>query len=90
MSRKQEHNAININGLDMPYSVMLSGSRIELIGNDKMFIEGKYTIVEYTSELVKLKLAKKNLLILGQKLMLGSVESDGFFISGNILNIQFE
>lgn len=90
MGKRQEMNAVNINNSDMPYSVLLNGSRIEIIGNGKMFIEGKYKIIEYTSELVKLKLSKKNLVILGEKLQIGSVEREGFIIMGKILNIQFE
>lgn len=90
MHKKQEQNTFNINNSDMPYPVLINGSRIELIGNTKMFIEGKYMIIEYSSELVKFKLAKKNLLIIGQKLLLNNVESEGFIVTGNIVSIQFE
>lgn len=90
MNKKQRYNIDELNNSDIPYSVMFNGSRIEILGNSKMFVEGKYSIKEYNSESIKLKLSKMNLLIFGEKLMLGSVEQDGFLITGNILNIQFE
>ena len=89
-SRKSNNGITDYNRSDIPYSIMFSGSHIEFFGNTRMIVEGKYLILEYSSQVVKVKLSKKILMISGDSLLLGNVDVESFVLTGNILSINFE
>lgn len=80
----------SLNKSDVPYNMLSKNSYIELFGNSKMSIEGRYSIQEYTEEFIKLKLGKSTLLVYGRSLGLHNVNSEGFAITGKISQIEFE
>lgn len=81
---------LNFNKSDIPYAMMSKNAYIELFGNSKMFVEGKYSILEYSEEFIKLKLGKNNMQVYGNSLMLHNVNAEGFIITGKISQIDFE
>lgn len=81
---------IDLSRSDVPYSVLYGGTHIEMFGNTKMTFEGKYTILEYSAEMLKIKLNKHTLNILGTGLTLSNVESGAFLLTGSVSNIEFE
>ncbi len=81
---------ININNKDVPYPLLYGGSRIEIFGNKKIHFDGSYKIIEYTSEILKIKKGKTNITFTGNSLLIGNVEKNSFLLTGEILNISFE
>lgn len=94
MSGKKRASSMNekidLSRSDVPYSVLYGGTHIEMFGNSKMTFEGKYTILEYSSEMLKIKLNKHTLNISGTELTLSNVESGAFLLTGNVSRIEFE
>ena len=94
MARKKQSSnmdaKIDLNKSDVPYSVLYGTTHIEMFGNRKISFEGKYTILEYSSELLKLKLNKQTLNISGTDLALSNVESGAFLLTGRVLSIEFD
>ena len=80
----------SLNKSDVPYNLLSKRPYIELFGNSKMSIEGRYSIQEYTEEFIKLKLGKSTLLVYGRSLGLHNVTFEGFAITGKISQIEFE
>lgn len=83
-------NRVDVNRSDVPYSVLCGGFHIEIFGNTKFEFEGKYTILEYTENLLKVRANKRTFNILGSKLALNNVENSSFMVTGIITNIEFE
>ncbi len=81
---------IDLSRADVPYSVLYGGTHIEMFGNSKVTFEGKYTILEYSAEMLKIKLNKYTLNICGTGLTLSNVESSAFLLTGNVTSIEFE
>lgn len=81
---------ININNNDVPYPLLCGGSIMEVFDNKKIHFDGNYKIVEYTSEILKIKKGKTNITFTGNTLKIGNVEKNSFLLTGEILNILFE
>ncbi|MEE0929080.1 MAG: YabP/YqfC family sporulation protein [Acutalibacteraceae bacterium] len=93
MNKKSNGNlpqdALSINKLDVPFPLIYGGSHIELFGNTKLSFEGKYRIIEYTTENLKLKISKQELNICGANLSLSNLQNGSFLLTGSILSIEF-
>ena len=81
---------INLNNAELPFASLSNNAHIELFGNTRMLIEGKYLITEYSEELIKIKLLKQSLLVFGSAIMLCSVEKSSLMISGKFSRFEFE
>jgi sporulation protein YqfC len=81
---------IDLNNSDVPYGMLFGGAHIEMFGNNKIVFEGRYTILEYTPELLKIKMYKRTLIVMGNQLTLSNVESGRFLLTGNVISIEFE
>lgn len=84
------NDRVNLNRSDIPFSLLKSGYYIELLGNSKVLIEGKYTILEYKDDFLKLKAGRQPIEIFGKDLTLSNVRNDGCHVLGTISQIQFE
>lgn len=80
---------LNINRSDVPFPVLYGGVHIEMFGNRKMSLEGKYSIMEYTTEMLKVKLSKQTLTVMGAELSLCNVEKEAFLLTGKVSVIEF-
>ena len=83
-------NGIDINANDVPYQMLYGGAHIEIFGNKRISFDGAYKIVEYTTELLKLKKGKGYILIEGMNLAISNVQRESFILTGNIKGIMFE
>ena len=81
---------IDINRSDVLYSMLYGGSHIEMFGNNKMIFEGRYKILEYTEDILKIRLNKNNVNIIGTELSISNVENGSFMLTGIISDISFE
>jgi sporulation protein YqfC len=78
------------NLLEIPDDIVLDLPRITLLGNMQMLIENHKGIIEYTSELVRVRLNRKELIISGIALSLGNLQTEELIIEGEITGICFE
>lgn len=81
---------IDINKNDVPYPLLCGGSRIEIFGNKKIHFDGSYKIIEYSSDILKIKKGKSNITFSGTSLAIGNVEKSSFLLTGTIMSIVFE
>lgn len=84
----QSDAKVNLEKSDIPFSIF-SSPHIEMFGNNKIQFEGKYSIMEYTTNFLKIKLSKYTLDIIGSELALNNVETGGFLLTGNVAEIKF-
>ena len=75
---------------DVPFSSFTSSGRLELFGNKRMNFEGKYYIVEYNEQLIKVKSGRKYLVVAGEGINLANVYENGFTLSGTFASLTFE
>ena len=86
---KLESN-LSVGKQDVPYQMLGSAMHIEMFVNYKLCFEGKYNILEYTGELVKIK-SKKNVLVFsGVNLNISNIQKTSFLLSGKITSLVFE
>ncbi len=90
--RKDENfeEPINLNNGDLSFSSLSSNARIELFGNLRMILEGKYSILEYSEELIKIKLTRQSMLVFGRNIIICNAENNALLISGVFSRIEFE
>lgn len=82
---------INISKSDLPFASLTNGPHIELFGNARMSFEGKYTITEYSEEMLRIKFGRqKTMTVLGASIMLSNVENGVFLLTGRFSSIEFE
>ncbi len=81
---------LNLNRADLPIASLFGSPHIELFGNHKMSLEGKYSILEYSEEDMKIKLSKQIVSVFGSGIMLSSLECGSFTITGKFSRIEFE
>lgn len=65
-------------------------TRIEIIGNSKIIIEGCYGILEYSDEFIKVNMPKGFLQITGLKLEICVMQERSITVEGIIAAIEFE
>lgn len=65
-------------------------TRIEIIGDKRIFIEGCYGIHEYTQESIKINMPKGTLLIMGANLEICLMQERGITVEGKIISLEFE
>lgn len=78
------------NLLEIPDDIVLDLPRITLLGNMQMLIENHKGIIEYTGELVRIRLNRKELIISGIGLSLGNLQAEELIIEGEITGLNFE
>ena len=83
-------NDININANDVPYQMLYGGTHIEVLGNKRISFDVTYKIVEYTTEILKIKKGRGYILIEGINLVISNVQIESFLLTGNIKAIIFE
>lgn len=83
-------NNLSVGKQDVPYQMLGNTMHIEMFGNKKICFEGKYNILEYTSELVKIKCQKNLLIFSGINLNISNIQKTSFLLSGKINSLVFE
>lgn len=68
----------------------IGSTRIEMIDNKRMVIEGCYGINEYAAEYIKINLPKGTLTVFGIDLQLSLMREKNITLEGKISSIEFE
>lgn len=74
---------------ELPYLAVGNQIHIEMFSNKRLVIDGSFSVLEYASELICLKLKKGVLNIMGRELCINSVTEDHIFIIGEIIDLEF-
>ena len=81
---------IDVNNQDVPFQMFSGGARIEILGNNRIEFEGKYKILEYNCEQLKIKRAKGGLTVLGKNITISNLQKFAFCLTGDIDSVVFE
>ena len=76
--------------LSIPKDVIAGQPMIHMTGNHSIRVCNYRSVAEYTTEGICLSLGKKNMVILGNDLLIESLRKEEIIIVGNISNISFE
>lgn len=80
----------NLSASDKPQSPnFLSTSRIEMIGNNILTLEGCHGVIEYTDAYIKLRLSKGYLILCGNMLDITIFENKLISIKGSFSSVEF-
>lgn len=76
--------------LELPKELTLGYSKITMIGNSSIFVEGYKSIVEYFDNYIKIKANKLYISIDGKSLDLKEMTDDELVIDGIIDNVSYQ
>ena len=82
-------DSVDIKNSDVVYPFRGSDMHIEIFSTGKLVYEGRYSVLEYQTEFISFRIAKRNLNISGERLRLKNVSVQTFTVIGNILSIEF-
>ncbi len=74
---------------DVPFSAMGNNLHIELLGNNRLSLDGEFLVIEYTEETVKLKMKKGFIQIYGARLIINNINDENLLITGKIISLEF-
>jgi sporulation protein YqfC len=86
INRKIRKMAVDL--FDLPQDVVYNLPRLTMIGDRQLFIENHRGVLHFSSELLRLSLAKGELEISGKELTIRSIWSEEVFVEGRIGNIS--
>ena len=75
--------------LNLPDEITYSLTKITMLENNEIYIEGKNKIVDYYSNYIKVQLDKMFILIMGNNLEIGDISDEDVLISGEISSIEY-
>lgn len=89
-NEKNSEGYIDVNNQDVPFQMFSGGAHIEIFGNNRIEFEGKYKILEYNCEQLKIKRTKGCLTVLGKNISISNLQKFAFCLTGDIDSIVFE
>lgn len=75
--------------LDIPEDVTTDVSRVTILGREELLVENHGGIIEYTGDLLRLRIVEGELCIRGKELMLGTIEAEQVRVTGRIVAVQY-
>ncbi|MDF2502056.1 MAG: sporulation protein YqfC [Anaerosporomusa subterranea] len=75
--------------LELPQDIVLDLPRMTMLGNIQMLVENHKGIIEYTPELVRIRLKQGELVINGSDLVLGNLQAEQILVEGTMSEIRF-
>lgn len=75
--------------LEIPQDIILDLPRITMLGNIQLLIENHRGIIEYTPELVRVKLKQGELAIHGTDLILGNLQPEQLLVEGVLTEVRY-
>ena len=76
--------------LEIPQDIVLDLPRITMLGNKQLLVENHKGIIEYSPVVVRTKLNQGELIVKGQALTLGSLQSEQILIEGTVHEVIYE
>ena len=74
---------------ELPFFAVTDQIHTEMFSNRKIVIDGAFSVLEYSEELICLRLKRRTLQIMGQGLIINSVSEGRIVIIGNIISFEF-
>ena len=90
LRRKKTDFKILAKILEIPQDIILDLPRITMLGNKQILIENHRGIIEYTSNLVRIKLNYGELAVNGTGFTLGNLQPEQILIEGIIHHVQYD
>ena len=75
--------------INLPDEITYSLTKITMLENNEIYIEGKNKIVDYYSNYIKVQLDNLFILIMGKNLEIGDISDEDVLISGEISSIEY-
>ena len=75
---------------EIPQDIVLDLPRITMLGNKQLLVENHKGIIEYSPVVVRTKLNQGELIVKGQALTLGSLQSEQILIEGTVHEVIYE
>lgn len=75
--------------LEIPQELVGDGTRISIVENKMVFLEGKNKIEDYYSHFIKIKTGRQTIIIDGKNMEIKGMEESELVIEGDILTISF-
>ncbi|MBP2645735.1 MAG: sporulation protein YqfC [Firmicutes bacterium] len=76
--------------LEIPDDIVLDLPRITMLGNKQLLVENHKGIIEYTASLVRIRLNQGELIIAGENLTLGNLQTEQILFEGIVAEIKYE
>lgn len=74
---------------DFPLEYYTGEPHLEIIGNFECVVDGLKSIVEYTSDKIKLNIGKRAVTFFGEDLHINSFTPQGAVVQGFIMSMEF-
>ena len=74
---------------DFPIEYYTGEPHLEIIGNFECVVDGLKSIIEYSSDRIKLNIGKRAVTFLGYDLHITSLTTEGDVVQGTILSVEF-
>lgn len=74
----------------IPFTSLTNQVHLEMFYNRKLVIDGTFSVMEYTTDFVTLKIRKGVLYIYGINLQITSVSDESITVIGRIKSVEFE
>ena len=74
---------------DFPIEYYTGEPHLEMIGNFECIVDGLKSILEYSSDRIKLNIGKRAVTFLGYDLHINSLTTEGAVVQGTILSVEF-
>lgn len=75
--------------LEMPEELVGDNTKITLVDNKYLYLEGKNQIVDYYDHYIKIKTKKVTIALDGKRLEIKEINDNELVIEGEILNISY-
>lgn len=75
--------------LEIPQELVGDGTRMSIVENKMVFLEGKNKIEDYYSHFIKIKTGRHTIIIDGKNMEIKGMEDSELVIEGDILTISF-
>ncbi|MDR3592410.1 MAG: sporulation protein YqfC [Negativicutes bacterium] len=91
MQRRRKGNLQVLAGLlEIPQDIVLDLPRVTMLGNKQVLVENHKGIIEYTDSLLRIRLNQGELVVVGENLVLGSLQPELLFIEGVISAVRYD
>ena len=75
--------------LEMPEELVGNNTKITLVDNKYLYLEGKNQIVDYYDHYIKIKTKKVTITLDGRKMEIKEINDNELVIEGELLNISY-
>lgn len=76
--------------LEIPQDIILDLPRITMLGNKQLLVENHKGIIEYTPAVVRINLNQGELIIRGQNMVLGNLQTEQILVEGTVEEIKYD